>query len=247
MRTGIFAITCLVAASMSADVIADTFPSSISRQPLITGPVPSRLSVGADYTRTERGVDFDDNLDSILYADTISAYVGYDVLSWLTAFVTAGASKIEEEDGMSADYGAKFSVGASAYLWDADVLVPSYMAGRLSIKAMIDAARHESDTDLGTVEWLDVTAALPIGFEKFDRYPTSASGLQTSLALYAGPAFSYLTGTADTRFGDIDFDGSQAFGVVGGVDIYFSPSVSIGAKVVAFDEVSYGASLRFHF
>jgi len=65
--------------------------------------------------------------------------------------------------------------------------------------------------------------------------------------LYAGPAFSYMTGTMNTSLGDLDFDASQLFGVVAGADVFFSPSVSVGAKIIAFDELSYGASARFHF
>ena len=229
------------------NAVAESFPGSISREPLVAGRVSERLTVGVGYERLERGIDFDDLPDAVLEADTISGYVGYDALSWLTIFATAGGSKVDDEIDVETDYGLKLSAGASAYLWEGDVLVPAFMSGRLSIKAMAEISRSESDTDFGRVEWLDVMVALPIGYEKFDRYPVSASGLQTSLALYAGPAFSYLQGKADTLFGDLDFDASQLIGVVAGADVYFSPSVSIGAKVAAFDEVSYGASARFHF
>lgn len=248
MKFGIRSIAvAVIMTALAADSFGETFPASISRQPLVSGRVSDRLSVGIGYDKLERGIEFDNMPEAILEADTISGYVGYDVLSWLTAFVTVGGTKVEEEARVGTDYGVKFSGGLSAYLWEADVIVPSFMSGRLSIKAMVDASRSESDTDFGTVEWFDVLAALPIGYEKFDRYPASESGLQTSLALYAGPAISYLRGTANTLFGDLDFDASEQFGVVAGADVYFSPSVSIGAKILAFDELSYGASARFHF
>lgn len=248
MKIGIrtMAVVVLMAA-WAADSFGETFPASISRQPLVAGRVSDRLSVGVGYDKVERGVEFDNMPEAILEADTISGYVGFDVLPWLTAFVTVGGTKVDSEEGVASDYGVRFSGGLSAYLWEGDVIVPSFMSGRLSIKAMADASRSESDTDIGTVEWFDVLVALPFGYEKFDRYPVSDSGLQTSLALYAGPAFSYLSGTADTLFGDLDFDASEQFGVVAGADVYFSPSVAIGAKLLAFDEISYGASARFHF
>jgi len=236
-----------VMAALAGNAFGETFPGSISRQPLVAKPVSDRLTVGVGYDKLERGIEFDTLPDAVLEADTISGYAGYDVLPWLTAFVTVGGTKVEGDEGIGTDYGIKLSGGLSAYLWEGDVLVPAFMAGRLSIKVMGEVSRFESDTDIGTVEWVDVMVALPVGYEKFDRYPTSASGLQTSLALYAGPAFSYMSGKADTVFGNVDFDASQRFGVVAGADVYFSPSVSIGAKLIAFDELSYGASARFHF
>ncbi len=248
MKVGIRTIAvAVIVTALAADSFGETFPASISRQPLVAGRVSDRLSIGVGYDKLERGIEFDGMPDGILEADTISGYVGYDVLPWLTAFVTVGGTKVENADLDGTDYGAKFSGGLSAYLWEGDVIVPSYMSGRLSIKAMMDASRSESDSDIGTVEWFDVLVALPFGYEKFDRYPASDSGLQTSLALYAGPAFSYMSGTTDTLSGDLDFDAAEQFGLVAGADVYFSPSVSIGAKFLAFDELSYGASARFHF
>jgi len=247
MKVGIRTMAVVMVTALAGNVFGETFPASISRQPLVAGRVSDRLSIGVGYDKLERGIEFGNMPDAILEADTVSGYAGFDVLPWMTAFVTVGGTKVEGENGVGSDYGVRFSGGLSAYLWEGDVIVPSFMAGRISIKAMMDASRSESDTDIGTVEWFDVVVALPIGYEKFDRYPVSGSGLQTSLALYAGPAFSYMSGTADTLFGDLDFDASSQFGVVAGADVYFSPSVSIGAKLLAFDELSYGASARFHF
>ena len=248
MKVGIRTMAvAVIMTACAADSFGETLPASISRQPLVAGRVSDRLSVGVGYDKLERGIEFDNMPEAILEADTISGYVGYDVLPWLTAFVTLGGTKVELDDGVAYDYGVKFSGGLSAYLWEGDVIVPSYMSGRLSIKAMVDASRSESDSDIGTVEWFDVLVALPFGYEKFDRYPASDSGLQTSLALYAGPAFSYMSGTRDTLSGDLDFDATEQFGLVAGADVYFSPSVSIGAKFLAFDELSYRASARFHF
>lgn len=227
--------------------VAGTFPGSISRAPLVAGRVSDRVSIGLGYQRIERGVDLGGGLESVLEATSLSGYAGLDVLPWLTVFVTAGSVELEREAGINTDPGLKVSGGLSAYVWEADVLAPGFMAGRLSLKLNAEFTRYESDTAIGTVTWTDAMVALPIGYEKFDGYATSASGLETSLAIYAGPAMSFMEGSTKMRFGDVDFDGSEEFGLVAGADVYFSPQVSLGAEVTVFDEISYGASLRFHF
>jgi hypothetical protein len=247
MRGLIGAVVLGMMLVLSVNGFGETFPASITRKPLAVGQLSERLTVGFGYERLEREVEFDRLPDSILKADIITGYVGYDVLPWLTVSVTAGGSKVAEDGDVKTDYAATYSAGVSAYLWEGDILVPAYMAGRISIKAMVDLSRSESDTDLGSVDWMNVFMALPFGYEKFDRYPVSGSGIETSLALYAGPAVSFLSGTADTPIGGFDFDEEQQFGVLAGADVFLSPSVAIGAKVIAFDEISYGATARIHF
>jgi hypothetical protein len=124
------------------------------------------------------------------------------------------------------------------------------MAGILSIKATVEAAHQESKIAMGTVEWVEAIATLPVGYEIFDRYPVSSSGIDTSLSLYVGPALSYWRGShrwstpvpARERF-----HARETLGFLAGMDLYISRQLAIGAKVLVFDELSYGANLRFHF
>ncbi len=226
---------------------AGTFPGSTARGPLAVGSVSERLSVGMEYERIKREVDLKGGGDVLIEADSLSGYVGFDVKPWLTVFVTVGGTELKSEPGLDTDAGLKVSGGVSAYLWEADLLTPPFMAGRFSVKATAEVGRFESDTDMGKVYWSEALAALPVGYEKFDRYLTGASGVETSLALYAGPAVSYLRGKAKDALGNIDFEGKETVGLIAGADVYFSPQLSVGAKVLVFDETSYGASLRFHF
>lgn len=247
METRGVVTVAVVLCGLAGSVLSATLPSSISREPLTVGRVSDRLSIGVGYERIERGIVLDGGLAAILEADALSGYAGFDVLPWLTVFVTAGSVELEKEEDLDTDAGLKISAGASAYLWEGDVLVPAFMSGRLSIKAMAEVSSFESDTDVGTVDWVEVMAALPIGYEKFDNYPASSSGLQTSLALYAGPAVSSVQGNVGSVTGDKDFEEDELVGAVVGADVYFAPQVSIGVKAMIFDEISYGATARFHF
>ena len=247
MKMRCMAIAAIVLVASFAQ--AATFPGSISREPLMRGNVSDRLSIGLAYDRIQRDIQFKDNLGQAeLKADSISGYVGYNVLPWLTTFVTAGATSLRGEQWSTRDYALRVSTGLSAYFWEGDVLSPAFAAGRISIKGTAEVIRHETDTNAGTSDWVEFVAALPIGYEIFDRYPASRSGVNTSLALYAGPAVSLLNGDLAVAPGRMrGFKQDQAFGAVAGVDVFFVPSVSVGFNALILDQVSTGVSLRFHF
>lgn len=245
LKTKTVAVVVMVVCGFSGGIFATTLPSSISRSPLAIGSVSERLSIGVGYERIKRDVDFQVGPDRVFEADRISGYVGFDVLPWLTLYVTAGSTEFKDDSGIKTAAGLSVCGGVSAYLWESDVLTPAFIAGRLSIKAMAEASRSRSDYDGSEEEWTEAMAALPIGYEIFDRYPTGASGIQTSLALYAGPAVSSMSGTVKNA--DNDFDAKKQVGFVAGLDIYLAPQFSVGADITVFDEVSYGASAAFHF
>lgn len=243
MRVSILALVVVLHAGLS---LASVFPTSISREPLNVGIPSERLTVGLTYEDIKKGIDFNKGPDAILEAESLALYIGYDVLPWLTLFTTLGASEIDDTSEIGTDPKFKISGGASAYLWEGDILAPTYMAGRLTLKTSLEVSRYDSDSDVGSVDWIDVTLALPFGYERFDEYSESPRGIDTSLAIYIGPAISYIDGTWDTAVGDFDFEHKELFGVIGGVDIYISPGVSLGAQFSYFDETTVMGSVRFH-
>ncbi len=249
MKSGMqVAVVVMVLAGLASVAAGQTFPGSTARSPLMVGSVSERFSVGMEYERIKRDVENKFGVESLLEADSLSGYAGYDILPWLTVFLTAGGVQIKSEPWLETDAGLKTSLGLSAYLWEADVLTPVFMAGRLSIKVTAEAGRLESDTSMGEVRWNETLIALPIGYEKFDRYPASSAGVDTSLALYAGPAYSHLKGRVKYPFGGRGiFDGKDDLGFVAGADVFFSPQFSVGLKVLVLGKTSYGGSVRFHF
>jgi hypothetical protein len=238
----------LVVALHASLVSAASFPTSISRRPLIVGSPSDRLSMGVSYEEIERGIDLDQggDGDAVFSASSASLYMGYDVRPWLTAFGTVGEVELDAEADVETDAGLKVSAGLSAYLWEVDVSEPIFMAGRFSFKPTFEVSHYTSESSVGDVSWFDVTLALPVGYEIFDRYAESSQGMSTSLALYVGPAVSYVSGTEESPAGDVDFDGEEYFGAIAGMDVYFSSQVSIGVQVSIFDETTIGGSLRFH-
>lgn len=230
-------------------VEAGTFPSSITRDPLARGDMSERLSVGVTYTYTDREISVSRGADMVLKADRFSGYVGYDALPWLTTFVTLGGTRLDTSDApwTSSDYEFSYSVGVNAYLWEADVLEPAFAAGRLTVKAHAEVGQNQSSSNLGDSDWMELTIAIPVGYELFDRYAISDSGVSTSLALYAGPAFSMLDGDIAVGGRVAGFESDREFGALVGADVYFAPSVSVGASALIMNEASFSVSGRFHF
>ena len=223
-------------------------PASISRTPLKIGEPSKKLSVGATYEFVKLAIDFDHAPDAVLEGDALSLYLGYDILPWLTLFTTLGGFEADTAPGseLNTDPAFKFSLGASAFLWQGDVLTPQYMSGRFTFKANVEVSRYDSDVGDGSVDWFDITASLPVGYEIFDEYPEGARGVDTSISFYVAPAISYISGSWDVGPLDDDFEAQELFGVIGGVDIFLSPGVSFGAEASYFDETSIIASFRFH-
>jgi opacity protein-like surface antigen len=242
MKITALSLGIVLQASLS---LAASFPTSISREPLNVRHASDRVTVGVNYEEIERGIEFND-VDHVLKAESLSLYLGYDILPWVTVFGSIGGVELDSVDGVESDSKLKVSVGVSAYVWEADILTPVYMAGRLSLKPTAELSHYESDTIEGDVDWIEAMVALPFGYERFDGYPASPKGIATSLALYVGPAISYIDGTLDTSLGDKGFEHDDLLGVIAGLDIFLSAGVSLGVEFSVFDETAGTVSLRFH-
>ncbi len=238
----------LVVALQASLSLAASFPTSISRDALNVGQPSERLTVGLSYQEIERGVDLDGGAeDLLLKANSASLYIGYDILPWLTVFGTVGGVELDDAtEGVETDAGLKISAGVSAYLWQVNILEPIFMAGRFSFKPTAEVTQYNTDSNVGDGSWIDAVVSLLLGYERFDQFPASTQGIDTSLAVYIGPALSYMSGTIDSLEGDADFDASEDLGIVGGADIYLSPQVSLGVAFSVFDETTISGSLRFH-
>lgn len=245
MKIATLTLVVVLQASLS---LAVSFPTSISRDALKVDTPSERLSVGVSYEEIERGVDIDGGYrDVLLKANAASLYIGYDIHPWFTFFGTVGGVELDDETGdIESDAGLKISAGISTYLWQVDIVEPTFMEGRFSFRPTAEITRYTTDSNMGDATWIDAMVTFPLGYEFFDRFPTSTKGINTSLALYVGPALSYMSGSVDSFEGNVDFDASEALGIVGGADVYLSPQVSLGVVFSIFDETTVSGSLRFH-
>jgi hypothetical protein len=198
------------------------------------------LSVGVDFEQTKRTVSLDAGGKNVLQARTISADAGLDLFSWWQVFVTAGRSEAGWE---ATDYGdgkLKWSAGMHFNWWHYDIVEPEFMEGRLSLQTTAEFAQYRSGDD---TRWNDAYADLTVNYELFAEKQKDVKNVPYSLALFGGAALSKLNGHVN----GVDFSDDQAFGLVGGADIYIARNLSLGAHVLYFDKPSYGFSVRYHF
>lgn len=233
---------------------AATLPGSIGDDFLAVGSA-DRFSVGVNYENIKRYVDVDQGEDFRLDASSVSLFLGYDVIDWLTIFGTVGQSENSSDFvlGQADSRQVKWSLGANANLYKWYISEPKVATGdRVTIRAFAEFARYEADTGAGSMDWNDIIIALPIAYERFERNERIDNDSELfRLSIYAGPALSFIDGSLDTGAGSTGFNAKQEFGVVAGIDVYFTRSISIGGQAWMFDvtedDISARASLRYHF
>ncbi|MFH0953494.1 MAG: hypothetical protein V1873_04105 [Verrucomicrobiota bacterium] len=206
-----------------------------------------RLSVGLDAEMLQRDVEPESGGVMELKAQQASAFLGVDLFPWLAIYGTAGAA--EAKLGDMGDYGDaqfKWSAGLNANIWHWEDSVKDPSWG-LTIKAVGEFSQYESGDENNKVEWDEISAALPLSYEiYFATYPEGWADIDT-LMIYAGPAFSAIDGTRTMKGAEFDFSESESAGILGGLDLFFTDSLSLRGQVEFFDSVIYSASLRYHF
>jgi len=251
---GYAVFACVLFVSVSA--MSATLPGSIGDDYLHTMNL-ERVSVGFNFEDIQRYVDVDGmgDLTQSIDATSYSLFLGFDVQPWLTVFGTLGQtendSNLPEEDADSERL-MKWSLGVHGNLYKWDFQAPRALIGdRLTIKCFFEYADYRKDQNSGEVQWNDLVLAVPIAYERFERNAKLDESELYRLSIYAGPILSLIDGTIDYQTGSLDFQETESLGLVAGVDIYFTSSVSIGGQVQMFDadgdDIHARGSFRYHF
>ena len=214
-----------------------------------------RWSVGLNYEGINRSISLDNGPDMDLEAVSVSLFVGYDAMEWLTVFGTFGQTE-NESAYVASGAGTrefKWSFGANANLVKWHQGQPRVMAGdRVTVRLFGEFASYETDDGNGTTDWRDIFFALPVSYDRIERNQRVVEDSELfRLSLYAGPALSLIKGDIESAGLSTGFEEKEALGVMAGVDIYFTRSVVLGAQAYLFDvkaeDVSGRASLRYNF
>lgn len=247
MNRNIILGLCLLGLSV-AGLQAATLSSSENRSSLLQTEELPRWSFGANFEFQQRNVSLERRGAATLESAQICGYLGFDVLSWLTLFGTAGADKAKFN--FYDDYGKfkfKWSGGIGADLWHFDIYEPTFLEGRCTLKAIAEYAQLRSSLETEDLQWSDLSGALTINYEVFSEDEAKTDLYPYSIVFFVGPALSRIEGTSKGLGFDEDFSQEHYVGVVGGVEIFAAYNLSLGAHVQYYDNTTVSADLRYHF
>jgi hypothetical protein len=235
--------------AVSLQALAATLGDSGERESLIEAHNLGWLSVGVDYAQIERSVKLQDEAGpALLKADVYSGQLGVDIVDWLTLFGTAGATQARiGKEGEFQSGRFKYSGGVRINWWHYDIKDPAFMAGRISFRSIGEYSQHESGSGSEAIQWEELYGDLILNYEFFVEKMKNWEQYPYSLALFVGPAWSQIDGQAGEGAGARSMEADQAIGVVGGLDLFFSHNLSVGAQALYYDEYTLSASIRYHF
>ncbi len=215
-----------------------------SRGSLVASESLAPFSVGADFEQVNRDVKAG-GAGHTLKARSYTAYVGFDVARWLTVYGTVGQVEAQLLGGRYDDGDLAWSVGVDASLWHIDLIDPSFLEGRLSLRAVAEYAEASAQEGGDDLSWQEVFTALTLNYEIFVDEPKAMERTPYSLVLYTGPLHSVIDGDQDAAGVSVEED--SRLGFVLGADLFLAHNLALGFSLQQFDHTSYRGGLRYHF
>ncbi len=233
-------VVTLISVFNTSTVAAPIGNSNMGREYLVNSDPLEHWSIGIFGGVGNRGVTLDSGGDATLDITRGMVYVGYDILSWVTPYVTLGVTDSEISNLSSSDDSSSsgaYGAGVHLNLLSQEIMDPTLMIDLLRINADIYYNGSETDTASKTIKWGELSTSLTIGLVNDVR--ANKSMFPVSIGLYAGPIYSYYITS--------EFDAKETVGLLAGLDIFFTKRTSFDINAQLFDETSVSGSLNIRF
>ena len=212
-------------------------------QALIEAPLP--VSIAVDGMIQKRDLAFDDFGVKRATLRRLGAYVGVDVTSWLTLRGLVGYSDFEVNVGDNGRIVADLEAGGAAegrlLNWHMAPMLVNITWIHFDASARYLNALKGGSAKAGWQEgYGDLTVSLVV-------VPPANEETVRSLAVFAGPAVSWIDGRVDTAQGDSHFRQDQLVGYTGGIVVVPHDNITLKLAAQVFKDLSYEAALEFHF
>ncbi len=219
-----------------------TWDSGKRLEPLYDGGL-NRLSFEGYGLNQTRGMDFVCGGEREWSVTHVGALLGWDLTRWLTIKAGGGGSALSVS-GTDYDSGGEWVVGGQLRLLDYWMLEPLVAEEPYWLSVDVNGrylmARAEAAKD--ELTWHEAFGSVVFSLvARPERW-----GFVDRIGIFAGPAYSEIVADEGGGFG-ADVTANRTFGFVGGLFLNPNNNVTLKAEVQAFDKVSVGGSIGFHF
>jgi len=205
---------------------------------LFKDPVLSRITAGVYGGEANREIKFENSpVESEMNSTRVTGYLGISLLKWLNVYGMAGQNTAEIPGMGEADGEAIYGGGLSINLLNHFLREPIPMEDTFRLNLGLQILNTEANFGSETLEWAEFSGALTLSI--INHTTGNKEYTPESIALYLGPAFSYIRSD--------DFSAKNDTGVVGGLEIFFTDSFAIDFRVEYFETASDSAPINLHF
>lgn len=251
---GLIGLFCLAMASpalagMGSDSAIEQYAFNLDDRAAVapaTVAVPLPLSIGVAGRIQKRELAFEGYDTSAVEMRHLGAYIGLDLTPWCTVRALLGESDFkpdaEATDRFDAD--TEWGVGVAARLlnWSVDPVLCNISWIRFDASAQyLDAGAKDG---ANKVEWQECYSDLTVSLVTVPPEGDTAR----NISVFAGPAFSWIDGKVKPANGiSSDFNEDQLVGITTGLVVVPHDNIALRLELQIFNDISYGASVGFHF
>lgn len=164
------------------------------------------------------------------------AYLGVDIVPWLTTFIGAGIAD-HQAGSFDSETKNKIEAGVLLNLIDHVILDPTLFEDKLRVNAGASWTYTEAEWQNDNVRWQELTAFATVSIVN----DTVGNKLfnPNSVAIYAGPLFNYIQSD--------ELELSEELGFMLGLEIFMTESVALDLGIRNIDTTGFEGGLHIHF
>jgi hypothetical protein len=230
-------LSCLILMCAAGAAGAPIGNSNQGRDYLVSTAMLSPWSFGIFGEGGTREVEWKDSGFPLeLESRKLMVFLGYDVIRWITPFVAFGVSDMEFGGSQGGDTELELGAGLHLNLIDQEIMDPTLYEDKLRLTANLYYSQSETTWLSNTAKVNEFSANLLLSLvndiEGHKEY------LPYSLALFAGPSFSAISG---------DVRETQEVGFIIGLDVFYTKRVSFNFAFEKYEQetITSGINVRF--
>jgi opacity protein-like surface antigen len=210
--------------------------SSRTRDYLVGVQDIGRWSAGLSFDSRKRDADAN-GFPVTMKTSKVMGYLGYDVLSWVTAYATAGSTEYEFSDVSSGGGEAEYGGGVRLNLLDHDVLEPTILEDKIQIHGTCQFTRTKAEYLFSSSDVDELYASLILSV--VNETTGNKYYVPHSIALFVGAVYADLDAS--------NFDEDGALGYTAGLEIFYTENLSFSLGIQGFDQAGFVGGVHLTF